>query len=328
MRTVDVMKSVLCVALAATIAMPAFAQPTEKEEAELEAQLEAAREKLEEAAREVAELSSQLTGPVMEDFLIAAPGMGNRAMLGIAMGESEDRKSGVHIESVTPGGPASEAGLKGGDVIVAVDGKNLRTTDKASSGAALVAHMKTIKPGDRVKVEYLRGGKTHKAEVTTKAMDRAHFMSALPALRALPAVPPMPAVPGEPFTMAFRGFGAPFLDMELVTLTPKLGRYFGTDKGVLVVRGPRSADFKLEEGDVIVDIDGRVPQNGAHAMRILRSYQPGEKVTLNVLRDRKALKLAATMPKDEGADDELGGFLFRTPETFNQRVPAPGDGPT
>lgn len=323
MRTVDAVRAFLLVALAAAVAMPAIAQ-TEKEEAELEAQLEAARAKLEEAAREVAELSSQLTGPVMEDFLIGRPGMSKRAMLGIAMGEAADAKSGVHVESVTPGGPASEAGLKGGDVIVAIDGKNLRNAEK-SSGAALVAHMRTLKPGDKVKVEYLRDGKSRTAEITTHAMDRTHFMAAFPPLR----VAPVPGVPGEPFTMAFRGFpGAQFLDMELVTLTPKLGRYFGTDKGVLVVQAPRSAEFKLEEGDVIVDIDGRTPQSGAHALRILRSYQPGEKVTLNVLRDRKPLKLAATMPKHMGGDAEAGAFFFNEPVPFAKKLPAPDEGPT
>ena len=305
MRTVDVMKTLLCVALAAAVTLPALAQPTEKEEAELEAQLEAAREKLEEAAREVAELSGQLTGPVMEDFLIARPDISRRAMLGIAMDNSDNPKGGVHVESVTPSGPASAAGLKGGDVIVSIDGKNLRNTDKPS-GAVLVAHLKTVKPGDKVKVEYLREGKTRTAEITTKAMERAHFM-ALPPPGHLD---PVPGVPGVPFTMAFRGPGAQFRDMELVTLTPKLGRYFGTDKGVLVIRAPRSADFKLEEGDVIVDIDGRAPQNGAHALRILRSYQPGEKVTLNVLRDRKPVKLAATMPDHMGGDAEAGAFFF------------------
>jgi C-terminal processing protease CtpA/Prc len=317
------MRSLVCVALAAAVAMPALAQPTEKEEAELEAQLEAAREKLEEAAREVAELSGQLTGPIMQDFMYERPS--KRAMLGIAMGEADDPKSGVRIESVTPGGPASDAGLKSGDVIVAVDGKNLRNAEK-TSGAALVAHMKTLKPGDKVKIEYLRDGKARTAEVTTEVM-REYFrrVPPLPHISPLPGVPDVPSVP---FTMAFRGPGAQFLDMELVTLTPKLGRYFGTDKGVLVIRVPRSADFKLEEGDVIVDIDGRAPQNGAHALRILRSYQPGEKVTLNVLRDRKAMKLAATMPKDAAGDGEAGAFFFNEPVPFTRKLPAPGDGPT
>jgi S1-C subfamily serine protease len=295
----------------------------QKDDAAIEAQLEAARAKLEEAAREVAELSGQLTGPVMEDFLIASHGMGmgKRAMLGISIGEAED-KNGVHVEGVTPGGPASDAGLKAGDVIVGIDGKTLRNTDK-SSGAALVAHLRTLKPGDKVKVEYLRDGKTRTAEITTEAMQHPHVM-ALPPIMGVG-----PGMAGEPFAMGFRAFpGMQFLDMELVTLTPKLGRYFGTDKGVLVVRGPRNAEFKLEEGDVIVDIDGRAPQSGAHALRILRSYQPGEKVTLNILRDRKPVKLAVTMPKGAGGDAEAGAFFFDEPVPFTRELPAPDDGPT
>ena len=88
-------------------------------------------------------------------------------------------------------------------------------------------------------------------------------------------------------------------DMELVTLTPKLGAYFGADRGVLVVRAPRADEFKLEEGDVIIDIDGREPESGPHALRILRSYAPGEKVTLNVLRNRKKVRLEASVPRAE-----------------------------
>ena len=110
----------------------------------------------------------------------------------------------------------------------------------------------------------------------------------------------VPPVPPLPFTMAFPGVNV--LDMELVAMTPKLGKYFGTDKGVLVVRAPRASELKLEEGDVILDIDGRVPQNGAHALRILSSYQPGEKLSINVLRDRKQVKLAVTVP----ARDPMG----------------------
>ncbi len=84
--------------------------------------------------------------------------------------------------------------------------------------------------------------------------------------------------------------------LELVALTPKLGQYFGTERGLLVVR---AADAPLEEGDVLLTIDGRTPENPAHAFRILRSYQPGEKVKLGVLRQRKALTLEATLPVPE-----------------------------
>jgi len=83
-------------------------------------------------------------------------------------------------------------------------------------------------------------------------------------------------------------------DMELATLTPQLGRYFGTEKGVLVVRAPK--DFKLEDGDVILAIDGREPSSGSHATRILSSYQGGEKITIKVMRQQKTVNVETTLP--------------------------------
>jgi S1-C subfamily serine protease len=84
--------------------------------------------------------------------------------------------------------------------------------------------------------------------------------------------------------------------MELVTLTPQLGRYFGADKGVLVVRSPAKGSMQLEDGDVILAIDGRQPLSGSHATRILASYQPGEKLSLHIIREHKTLDVQATMP--------------------------------
>jgi len=94
-----------------------------------------------------------------------------------------------------------------------------------------------------------------------------------------------------------RGFGS----LELVPVTPKLGRYFGTDRGLLVVRAPESRQLPLEEGDVLQTIDGRTPDNPGQAFRILRSYEPGEKVKLGVMRERKSLVLEATMPSGGAA---------------------------
>ena len=87
----------------------------------------------------------------------------------------------------------------------------------------------------------------------------------------------------------------PLGEMELVSLTPQLGRYFGTDKGVLVVRAPK--DFKLEDGDVILSIDGREPTSGSHATRILGSYQPGEKISIKVMRQQKTVTVESALPE-------------------------------
>lgn len=307
-----------------------------KDEVQLEAKLAAARERLEAAAREVAELSSELTGPIMQDYFVMRRGSGPQAIIGVGLSEEsrQDAGKGVRIESVTPGGPAGDAGLKAGDVLVSIDGKDLRKTDAGSSSAALVQHMRTLKPGDKVKIDYLRDGKAQKVEVVTEAASISRFMAARPFTNHMFNVPVPPGAPGVrvgpmPFTQAFRGFGGHgFIDMELITLTPKLGQYFGADKGVLVVRPPNVSELKLEEGDVIVDIDGRAPQNGAHALRILRSYQPGEKIAMNVLRNRKPVKLQFTLPKRADVGEAAGTFWFESSDIEKQVVPAPRAAPS
>src|SRR5271166_3162822 len=68
--------------------------------------------------------------------------------------------SGVTIASVTPNGPADKAGLKTGDTIVSVNGKQVKTGDE------LVAEISALKPGTNAKLGYVRGGKDMTAEVT------------------------------------------------------------------------------------------------------------------------------------------------------------------
>jgi S1-C subfamily serine protease len=90
--------------------------------------------------------------------------------------------------------------------------------------------------------------------------------------------------------------GNRFGGMEFATMSERLGDYFGVDSGVLVVRAGADAPYSLQDGDVILSIDGRAPTDAQHAGRILRSYQPGEKVKLRVQRDRKPIELNATAP--------------------------------
>lgn len=91
-------------------------------------------------------------------------------------------------------------------------------------------------------------------------------------------------------------FGGPIGTMELTALTPQLGRYFGTDRGVLVVRAPTHGVLKLQDGDVILSIGGRVPASSSQAIRILTSYDPGEKINLVILREHHRINVTATLP--------------------------------
>lgn len=60
--------------------------------------------------------------------------------------------SGVRVVSLLPGGPAAQAGILEGDVIVMLDGKPVR--DRATLAAMLAGRT----PGERVRVELMRQG--------------------------------------------------------------------------------------------------------------------------------------------------------------------------
>ena len=71
-----------------------------------------------------------------------------------------DDTQGVVVVGVERGGPAHRAGLQPGDVIVAIDGKKI-----AEARQALLA-ISSRKPGNRVKLEVLRNGKSLTLEAT------------------------------------------------------------------------------------------------------------------------------------------------------------------
>jgi len=280
-----------CATLAATVpaapataATPPAASGTAHEgnSADLDAQLEAARKKLEQAANEVARLSAQLSTATLDQVmpLFEPP----RAVIGVEL-DPASTGAGARVREVSPGGPAAEAGIVAGDVIVAINGTAVTGADPTRQ---VVTLMRDVKPDTHVSVRVLRGGKPREYVITARpgptlfaATDDLPdiFYGALPKVRG-----------------AFMLHG-PLTDMELVTLTPRLGSYFGSDKGVLVVRAPADGALKLEDGDVILAIDGRQPSSGSHATRILGSYQPGEKVTLRILRQHKTLEIEATLPE-------------------------------
>lgn len=67
---------------------------------------------------------------------------------------------GALIVTITPGGPAAQAGLKAGDVIVQMDGKAIN--DVSSLGDFLLSK----KPGDTVSVQVYRGSQQQSIQVT------------------------------------------------------------------------------------------------------------------------------------------------------------------
>lgn len=256
------------------------------DEAKLEEQLDAARRQLDAAAHQVAELSAQLSRPVIERFMDRDMDMDmdghGRAIIGVQL-EATAGGPGARVREVSPGGPAAEAGIRTGDVIVAVNGTEVKGENPARQVMRL---MRGVKPDSKVSVRVQRDGSPHDFTVVARAAP-GYFFAQFPDF-----TPEVLAGPRGPLLLH-----GPVTDMELATLTPQLGRYFGSDKGVLVVRAPADGALKLEDGDVILAIDGRVPSSGSHATRILASYQPGEKLTLRIVRMHKTLDVETTLPE-------------------------------
>ena len=82
---------------------------------------------------------------------------------GIILNDSYE--SGVVITQVTKGSGAANAGLKKGDVITAINGKKV---EKASE---LKFQLYKSKPGDTIKVTYMRNGKEETANITLTKLE-------------------------------------------------------------------------------------------------------------------------------------------------------------
>lgn len=258
------------------------------------------------------------------------PMMQRRARLGVGVGleERETDSLGAYIQSVTPGGPAAKAGLKSGDIVTRLDGKSLlpeagtrRPEGESAPGLRLVELAAKLEPNDTIKVEYLRDGA--RKTVTLVTGDEPMLAMEDPAGRAFIWRTPMGEerefqMPGMTLERVPEGqrieirrtpgaamvfASGPLGDLELAPLNPDLGTYFGATEGILVIRAPTNSTLGLKGGDVVLSVDGRKPSNPSSLIRILRSYDEGETVKLEVLRQKKALtltgKLGAATPREE-----------------------------
>lgn len=317
--------------LGAMATTPAAGQDREREMAMRE--LEEARQALREAARRVSELERQM-GELRGSIAIAPRGVWvsswGRPRLGVVVKTAKDAATdsiGAVLQAVTPGGPSEKAGLKAGDIVTKLNGESLvgryppASREESEPGIKLVDLARELDEGDTARIEYRRGGDTRTATVIAEILEpEAMVLDSTVRLRVAPRIEVSPLR-----ELAF-GYALPsrWLDMELVALNPELGSYFGTSEGVLVVRPPSDESLKLQSGDVILRIGSREPTSAAHAMRILRSYDPGETVSIEIMRQKRRQTVEAVVPDVSQRfnffyDDQP--FRLRTGERAIMRAP-------
>jgi hypothetical protein len=236
----------------------------------------------------------------------------NRGRIGVVVKtepDAADDKLGARIEAVTPGGPAEKGGLRAGDIITrfkgtALGGVATESDDASGPGMKLIELARALDPGDTVQVEYRRGSANNKATIVAEDLsgggtwrgpgdvrveipemgEMDHMWEGFPKMQMGPG--------GFAWTM-----GDAWGGIELVSLNPDLGEYFGTREGVLVVRASEDSTLPLKGGDVILAIGGRKPTSPMHAMRILRSYDTGETVSIDVQRKQRRTTLSWKVPE-------------------------------
>jgi serine protease Do len=168
---------------------------------------------------------------------------------------------GVLVNTVTPGGPASKAGIKPFDVIVSIDGKPVK------DGDALVADISARKVGSTVQLGILRNGS--RQTLTVGIADRAKLFADTGTANQDNSGP----------TESDAGEGK--LGITVTPLPASVASKLGVKGGVIVntVRPGSFADeINLVKGTVITEINKQPITDQASYQSIVTGLKSGEDV--------------------------------------------------
>lgn len=345
-------RNFLAFALALAISSPLAAQsaaPTAAPRAVAApnaAQLDAKRAEMRQLEAEMARLGERMgdlareMGDGQRRIMLSRVG-GGRPGLGVVLGPEEDGP--LKLAAVTPGGPADEAGLRSGDILRSIDGRNL--TD-GESAMAIGEALRGKQSGQKVRVGYLRDGRSGASDVTLAAIGRTATFNWVGD-----DVAPMEGGSDDPRhrrmggrdrernIQIIREHGAPdrihimtdegeglrmsrafrFRGLSLSSIDADLGRYFGTEKGALLIASSASLPG-LKSGDVIVAVDGQEVSSPRDVMGVLGRKDAGEKMALRLLRNRAVQTVEITVPEGRPLD-------FLPPPPPPPAPPAPPSSP-
>src|SRR5271165_5488203 len=192
--------------------------------------------------------------------------------------------SGVTVSNVIAGSPAETAGLKVGDTITAVDGRDLK------SGDELVADIASRKPNSKAKLAYVRNGK--KQETTVTIADRSKLFAA--------------RLGDDQESQNEEEPKASKLGLSVRSITPELAERLniGAGKGVVVQdvkQGSFAEDIGLNRGDLILEVNKQPVNSPDDFAKVESSLKSGQDVVFLVRpRGSRAqdgtIFLAGTLP--------------------------------
>jgi hypothetical protein len=165
----------------------------------------------------------------------------------------EDAKEGgSKMTRVTPDRPAAKAGLMVDDVITSFDGKEVKNYN------GLLALLREKKPGDKVKVVYLRGKEKKETEVTLE---------------------PRPELAKQRPSLGIRGEPAETTGIRITE----------------VIEGGTASKGGLKVEDVITSLNDTPIADTSSIFTALRDSKIGDKVKIRVNRGKEKLDLTLTL---------------------------------
>jgi serine protease Do len=197
-------------------------------------------------------------------------------------------QGGVEITFLAPNSPASDAGMKAGDVVAQYNGQ------RVEDGEQFARLVRDTPAGREVKLQIYRNG-VSQTLVAKLVLHPATMIQG----QLVPLQPPPPGfrsiLPDVPINRMSWESGA--LGAELESVEGQIADYFGVKEGVLVrsvMRGSAADRAGLKAGDVITRVgDAKIaaPVDVSGRIRAGR----GQSVSLGLLRDHREMSVTVML---------------------------------
>jgi serine protease Do len=182
---------------------------------------------------------------------------------------------GVIVADVVADSPAEKGGLKRGDIVQTLNGKQVENANMLSRSVAALA------PESKVSIEVIREGKPVTVKLTIGTMPEEAQMNKS----------------AGPKTESAWG-------ITVQNLTPELAHKFGVDGkegGVVITdlaEGSPAADARLRQGDIIEEVNRQKIQNVRDWKQATEKMKKGEPLLLLVKRGANTFYVAIKAPRE------------------------------
>jgi C-terminal processing protease CtpA/Prc len=213
----------------------------------------------------------------------------------------EYKGDGAFIDDIVYDSPADEAGIKGGDIIISFDGKEVLDVSD------LRRLIRRTKPKTKVQIELIRDGK--KKKVTAEIGRRKDGNNIRIYTDYLPRVKVH-----NKSCYNYNPRGA-YLGIHMEDMPDQLLEYFKAKFGVLVTQVVEDSPAEkagIKAGDVITEFRHREVEDVSDLQFLIAKRDPEDEVEIKVIRDgsEKTMKVKLGKQKDfYKYDDNESGYI-------------------